>query len=142
MFIKQVSVFLENKKGRLAEVTDILAKAQINVKALSLAETRDFGILRIIVNDWSKCNDVLKQSDFITRVTDLVGVEVDDNPGGICHVLSTIEKAGVNIEYMYAAVKRSKDKAVVLFRVDNNEQAIEALHGEKIDTIPTDFFND
>ena len=140
--IKQVSVFLENKKGRLADVTLLLAKQQINIKALSLAETRDFGILRIIVNDWQKCIDVLKNNDFITRVTDVLGVEIDDNPGGICHALDTIEKVDVNIEYMYAAVKRSKDKAVVLFRVDDNQKALNALHDANIDTIPENFFVD
>ena len=94
MFIKQVSVFLENKQGRLAEVTGILAKDKINIKALSMAESRDFGILRLIVNDWSKCVEVLKKHQFITRTTDVVGVEIDDNPGGLCLVMDTIEQQG------------------------------------------------
>ena len=100
MLIKQVSVFLENKQGRLAEVTGILAKDKINIKALSMAESRDFGILRLVVNDWNKCVDVLKKHQFIVRTTDVVGVEIDDNPGGLCLVMDTIEQQGVNIEYM------------------------------------------
>ncbi|MBP5706662.1 MAG: amino acid-binding protein [Spirochaetales bacterium] len=142
MFIKQVSVFLENKQGRLAEVTGILAKDKINIKALSMAESRDFGILRLIVNDWNKCVEVLKKHSFITRTTDVVGVEIDDNPGGLCLVMDTIEQQGVNIEYMYAAVKRSADKAVVLFRVDDNDKTIKALKEQKISIVPTDFFAD
>ena len=142
MFIKQVSVFLENKQGRLAEVTGILAKDKINIKALSMAESRDFGILRLIVNDWSKCVEVLKKHQFITRTTDVVGVEIDDNPGGLCLVMDTIEQQGVNIEYMYAAVKRSADKAVVLFRVDDNDKTIKALKAQNIAIVPTDFFAD
>ena len=140
MFIKQVSVFLENKQGRLAEVTGILAKDKINIKALSMAESRDFGILRLIVNDWNKCVEVLKKHSFITRTTDVVGVEIDDNPGGLCLVMDTIEQQGVNIEYMYAAVKRSADKAVLLFRVDDNDKTIKALKEQKISIVPTDFF--
>ena len=142
MFIKQVSVFLENKQGRLAEVTGILAKDKINIKALSMAESRDFGILRLIVNDWNKCVDVLKKHQFIVRTTDVVGVEIDDNPGGLCLVMDTIEQQGVNIEYMYAAVKRSADKAVVLFRVDDNDKTIKFLKAQNIAIVPTDFFAD
>ncbi|MCK4597567.1 ACT domain-containing protein, partial [bacterium] len=106
MNIKQVSVFLENKKGRLAEVTALLARQGVNIRALSLADTADFGVLRLIVSDSVKCFNVLKKNDFVAQMTDVIAVEIDDQPGGLNRVLAVFDKSDINIEYMYAFVEK------------------------------------
>jgi hypothetical protein len=125
--VEQISVFLENKAGRLAEVTRILADSKINIRALSLADTSDFGILRLIVNDNAKAKEVLKQQGFTVGKTDVVAVEVADRPGGLHNILHTLFKAGINVEYMYAFVQQSGNNAVIIFRFDNIEDAIRVL---------------
>ena len=125
--VEQISVFLENKAGRLAEVTRILADSKINIRALSLADTSDFGILRLIVNDNAKANEVLKAQGFTVGKTDVVAVEVADRPGGLHNILQTLFKAGINVEYMYAFVQQSGSNAVIIFRFDNIEDAIRVL---------------
>jgi hypothetical protein len=127
MRVEQISVFLENKAGRLSEVTGILAESKINIRALSLADTSDFGILRLIVNDNVKAVECLKQRGFTVGKTDVVAVEVDDRPGGLHHILQVLFKAGVNVEYMYAFVQQSGDNAVIIFRFDNLEEAVRVL---------------
>lgn len=127
MKVQQISVFLENKSGRLAEVTRVLAKASVNIRALSIADTSDFGILRIIVNDIDKAMAVLKENDFTASKTDVVAVEVPDKPGGLSHILDILEKNSINVEYMYAFVERSSDNAVIIFRFDENDRAIQLL---------------
>ena len=126
-YVEQISVFLENKAGRLAEVTRILAETGINIRALSLADTSDFGILRLIVNDNVKAKDVLKQQGFTVGKTDVVAVEVADRPGGLHNILGLLFKAGINVEYMYAFVQQSGNNAVIIFRFDNVEEAIRVL---------------
>jgi len=128
MLIKQISIFLENKKGRLAEVTQVLADEKVNIRALSLADSRDFGVLRIIVDDPNRCLDVLKAKHFIAQTTEVVGIEIEDKPGGLYKVLDIIEANDINIEYMYATVDRSKDNAIVIFRVDDTKKTVEILH--------------
>lgn len=120
MNVKQISVFLENKKGRLAEVTNIIAKAKINIKALSLAETTDFGIVRIIVDSPDKCLMVLKNKGFVVQETDVIAIEVRDKPGGLNDVLKLLNKYDINIEYIYATIERRSDKAVVIFKIPEN----------------------
>ncbi len=127
MEIKQVSIFIENKKGRLADVTKTLADNGINIRALSLAETTDFGILRLIVNDPDRCQQVLSDAGFSARETEVIAVEVPDTPGGLADVLAVFDKAGINVEYMYAFVEKSQDNAVVIFRIDEQGAAVEAL---------------
>jgi len=102
MKVKQLSVFLENKAGRLANVTKVLGAADINILALSLADTSDFGILRLIVNDVEKAKDVLKANHFVCMITEVTAVEVDDRPGGLARILDVLVGKGVNVEYMYA----------------------------------------
>ncbi|MBP7552245.1 MAG: ACT domain-containing protein [Spirochaetes bacterium] len=128
MLIKQISIFLENKKGRLAEVTQVLADEKVNIRALSLADSRDFGVLRIIVDDPNRCLDILKAKRFIAQTTEVVGIEIEDKPGGLYKVLDIIEANDINIEYMYATVDRSKDNAIVIFRVDDTKKTVEILH--------------
>src|SRR5512143_764081 len=104
--VEQIYVFLENKAGRLAEVTRILGDAGINIRALSLADTSDFGILRLIVNDREKANAVLKENGFTVSKTEVVAVEVPDRPGGLSQILQTLDNNSINVEYMYAFVER------------------------------------
>ncbi len=125
--VEQISVFLENKAGRLAEVTRILSEAKINIRALSLADTSDFGILRLIVNDINKAKEELKRGGFTVGKTDVVAVEVSDQPGGLHHILRILQKANVNVEYMYAFVQQSGENAVLIFRFDNLEDAVRIL---------------
>lgn len=127
MSIQQVSVFLENKKGRLAEVTGLLARSGINIRALSLADTADFGVLRMIVDDAEKCRKILKENGMIVRMTDVIGVEVEDRPGGLNRILQLFGKNGINVEYMYAFVEKAKDNAIVVFRIDEIDKAKKAL---------------
>ncbi len=132
MKVDQISIFLENKSGRLAEVTRVLGNAGINVRALSLADTSDFGILRLIVNDSAKAVEVLKQSQFTVSMTQVVAVEVPDRPGGLAHILDILQKENINVEYMYAFVERSADNAVIIFRFDEIDKAIKTLTSKGI----------
>ena len=127
MKVEQISIFLENKSGRLAEVATVLAGAGINIRALSLADTTDFGILRLIVNDTEKAKQVLKDNGFTVGKTEVIAVEVPDRPGGLAHILTVMKDEGVNVEYMYAFVQSSGANAIIIFRFDELEKAIQAL---------------
>ena len=127
MKAEQISVFIENKSGRLAEITRILGEAGINIRALSLADTSDFGILRLIVNDREKAKVVLKEKGFTVSKTEVVAVEVPDKPGGLYQILRTLDSETINVEYMYAFVERCGENAVIIFRFDETDKAIETL---------------
>lgn len=127
MKLEQISIFLENKSGRLAEVTKVLADAGINIRALSLADTADFGILRLIVNDTEMAKKVLKENGFTVGKTEVIGVEVPDRPGGLAGILDVLQKENINVEYMYAFVQKSGDSAIIIFRFDELDRAIETL---------------
>jgi len=133
--VEQISVFLENKAGRLEEVTRILAEANINIRALSLADTSDFGILRLIVNDNNKAKEELKKAGFAVAKTEVVAVEVSDQPGGLHHILRILKKANVNVEYMYAFVQLSGGNAVLIFRFDNLDEALRILKDNNVRVI-------
>lgn len=124
MKVEQISVFLENKSGRLAEVSEVLAKAGINIRALSLADTTDFGILRLIVNDTEKAKQVLKDNGYTVGKTEVVAVEVEDRPGGLARILDVMKDKEINVEYMYAFVQKSGGNAIIIFRFDELEKAI------------------
>ncbi|BAT71315.1 ACT domain protein [Thermosulfidibacter takaii ABI70S6] len=132
MKVEQISVFLENKAGRLAEVAEILGKNGINIRALSLADTTDFGILRLIVNDRQKTKEVLKNAGFTVGITEVVAVEVEDEPGGLAKILTPLAQNGINVEYMYAFVEKSRNKAVLIFKFENIDKAIEVLKANKV----------
>ncbi|MBM4285855.1 MAG: ACT domain-containing protein [Deltaproteobacteria bacterium] len=132
MKVEQISVFLENKAGRLAEVTRILGEAGVNIRALSLADTTDFGILRLIVDKYDLAREVLKGKGFTVGKTEVVAIEVPDRPGGLASVLAVLSRAGINVEYMYAFVQHSGKNAVIIFRFDNLEEAIKLLRQEGI----------
>ena len=127
MKVEQISIFVENKSGRLAEVTGILAKNGINIRALSLADTADYGILRLIVNDIEKTKKLLKDNGFTVGQNEVVAAEVPDRPGGLAGILGALQGKGINVEYMYAFVQKSEGNAVLIFRFDEIENAIETL---------------
>ena len=127
MRVEQIAVFLENKSGRLAEITGILADNAINIRALSVADTADFGILRLIVDKVDAAKKALKENGFTVGKTNVIAVEVADKTGGLASVLKTVEKEGLNVEYMYAFVNKSGENAVLIFRFDDMDKAISGL---------------
>jgi len=135
MNVEQISIFLENKSGRLAEVTGVLSEAGINIRALSLADTADFGILRLIVNDTEKARQVLRDNGFTVEKTRVIAIEVPDKPGGLAKILDTIKDEGINVEYMYAFVQKSGQNAIVIFRFDELEKAITILQKAGVRTL-------
>jgi len=135
MRVKQISVFLENKAGRLADVTAILAGSAVNIRTLSLADTSDFGVLRLIVDHTEKAEEALRQNGFTVRMTDVVAVEVKDQPGGLHAILELLRKAGINVEYMYAFVQQSGNNAIMIFRFDRTDGAIRLLQNNGIPVI-------
>ena len=135
MRVEQISIFLENKAGRLAEVTSILSEAGVNIRALSVADTSDFGVLRLIVDDNAKAEKVLKDSGFSVGKTNVVAVEVEDKPGGLHRILSLLTKAGINIEYMYSLVTQRNGNAVLIFRFDNIDGAVKLMEENGIPVI-------
>jgi hypothetical protein len=127
MRVEQISVFLENKTGRLAEVAGILSEAGVNIRALSVADTSDFGVLRLIVNDSQKAKETLRTHGFTVSKTNVVAVEVPDQPGGLYRILSVLNTAGFNVEYMYAFVQQRGDNAVMIFRFEKIDEAVAVL---------------
>ncbi|MHB1043298.1 MAG: ACT domain-containing protein [Eubacteriales bacterium] len=127
MKIRQVSVFLENKSGRLAQLTRVLGNNGINIRALSIADTTDFGILRLIVNDPEKAYLVLKDAGFTVSTTAVIAVEVEDRPGGLADVLQLLDDKGINIEYLYAFLQKVTSAALVVFRVEQTDEAVNVL---------------
>ncbi|MBO8159309.1 ACT domain-containing protein [Thermosyntropha sp.] len=127
MMAKQISVFLENKAGRLAHVTRVLGEAGINIRALSIADTSDFGILRLIVSDPDKAYEILKESGFTVSETEVIAVQVPDSPGGLAAVLEQMSEENLNIEYLYAFLGTSENNALVIFKVEDIEKARQAF---------------
>ena len=136
MKVEQLSIFLENKPGGLEQVTRILKDAGINIRTLSLADTTDFGILRLIVNNVDAANRVLKEHGFRFSRTTVVAVEVPDRPGGLHSILEVLSKNGINVEYLYAFVERSGENAVIIFRFDAPDKAIEVLQKNGLTVLP------
>lgn len=131
MYIDQISIFLENRAGRILDITEIFGENNINIRALSLADTSDFGILRMIVDDVSRAAEVLKGRGFIVKQSKVVAVEVPDRPGGLASVLRVLAEKDINVEYMYAFFEQPKDKALLIFRFEDTETAAGVLekHG-------------
>ncbi len=134
MAITQLSVFLENKPGKLADAVEAISGAGINIRAMSIADTRDFGILRLIVSDLYAAKKVLSGTSIVLD-TPVIAVKMDDKAGALCHVLQVLDKNAINVEYMYAFTASGKDSAYVVFRVDNANQAEAALNGDGIATL-------
>lgn len=127
MQIKQLSIFVENKEGRLAEITQILAENEVDIRALSLADTTDFGILRIIVNNPDVAVKALRDKGMTVSLTNVIAIGITDKPGGFAQAVKILSEADISIEYLYAFVSRSGGTAYVILRVENNEKAIEVL---------------
>lgn len=127
MKVNQLSVFIENKSGRLADVTRTLADAGINIRALSIADTIDYGLLRLIVNDPAAARDALTEAGFTVALTEVLAIEVPDVPGGLANIIEILAQAGINIEYMYAFVGTSGENAIVIFRIEKADEAITIL---------------
>ncbi len=134
MFIKQLSIFIENKPGRLEEIMDCLSQNNINLRALALADTTDFGILRIIVDDIDKAKTVLKEKEVISKSTDVIAVLIDDKTGGLAHVVSVISSGGVGVEYLYAFLGRTEGKALMVIKTDDDEKTLKILEDNNIET--------
>lgn len=140
MSVKQISVFIENKKGKLAEATRYIAEHDVNLKALSIADTQDFGILRIICENPERANEVLQAGGYITTMTDVLAAAISDTPGSLASILEVLSEANVVVEYTYAFLS-AKTGAYMIFRVDDNQSAAAALAAAGIKTAnQTDLF--
>jgi hypothetical protein len=135
MKIHQLSLFLENKPGRLIEPCRLLAGAGIDMRTLTLADTAQFGILRMIVSDWERARTLLNEAGFVANIVEVVAVEVPDRPGGLAEILELFQGTEVNIEYMYAFPTGSVDRAVLIFRFDKPDDAIARLQAAGINVL-------
>lgn len=133
MLIKQISVFVENKSGRLAEITSVLADNGIDIRALSIADTTDFGILRLIVDKPDKAEQVLKEAGMTVSLTNVIAIGIPDTPGAFAKAMKVLSDTGIGIEYMYAFISRDEGRACVLLRVTDNDEAIAALKRNNIE---------
>lgn len=138
MKLKQISVFLENRAGRLAEVTRVLGDNNINIRALALADTSDFGVLRLLVDKTNEAIEALEKAGFTVCGTDVFGVEIVDRPGGLATVLALLQGAGVNVEYMYAFLERYKENAILIFRFEDEEKGMKVLQEANIHVFTAD----
>ncbi len=138
MKVKQLSIFLQNKEGSLYDALEILTSANINIKALSLADTSDFGILRIVVDNPEKGIEIPKENNFLVKPTDIIAIEMDDTPGGLSGILGIIKKNKINLEYLYAFTHDKIDKAILLLHTDNLDDLISSLENEDITIVPSE----
>lgn len=127
MTVEQISVFVENRSGQLGDVTRVLEKAGINIRALSLSDTTDFGVLRLMADDTEKARDALAAAGFTVGTTPVVAVDVADEPGGLGRVLSVLSEHGINVEYLYAYTQQESTRATIIFRFDRTEEAVNVL---------------
>ena len=127
MSLKQLTIFVENKQGTLVDITDVLARNNVNMRALSIADTQDFGILRLIVNDNETATKALTEAGYLLKMTDVVGVKIGDQPGKLSKALEVLDKANINMEYLYAFMARTEKHAYVVLRVADNDAAEKAL---------------
>jgi hypothetical protein len=135
MKLKQLSLFLENRPGALSRPMRLLAKAGFNILTLSIADANQFGILRLILRDWEKAKKLLEKNGFVVRITDMVAVEVPDQPGGLAKILAVVEKAGLNVEFMYAFTEKRENKGILVFRFDDPDRAIKILQQRKVNVV-------
>ena len=127
MVVKQLSVFIENKSGRLVQITEILGKNQIDIRAVAIADTTSFGILRLIVDDPDRAKMVLREAGFTVSITEVIAISIEDEPGGLSKALRVLSNAQISVEYMYAFLSREDKTAYVIFRVEDNDEAVQAL---------------
>lgn len=132
MSIQQISVFLENKTGRLADVTRLIADAKVNIRAISIADTADFGILRLIVDKPADAAEALARGGFTTRMTDVLAIEIPDRPGSLARVMEVFKETKVNIEYLYASLEKDNSTAVVIFKVEDVDHCLKIAEEHKL----------
>jgi len=137
MTLKQLSVFLENKPGALSRPCRLLGDAGINIQTFALADTQQFGILRLVLHQWDEAKQLLEKNGFAVKVTEVVAVEVPDRPGGLAELLEVLERARINVEYMYAFTVKQNGKGLMIFRFDQPELAIARLHSATLNTVGT-----
>jgi hypothetical protein len=135
MKLQQLSIFLENKPGQLKMACELLAQSKINISTLSLADTKEFGILRLLIRDWEKAKSALEKGGYVVKQTEVLAVEVADRPGGLAELLNPIEAAKLNIEYMYAFSAGRKGKAVMIFRFSDPDRALNVLQAAGVNVI-------
>ena len=133
--MKQISIFIENEKGKLAEVTSLLAKQNINLKALSIADTTDYGILRIVVDETEEALNILTEAGFLTKINNVIGVDIEDKPGSLNRIISALSNEHISVEYTYAFTSVEIGKAFMVFRVNDNEKACAALKNAGIHAV-------
>jgi hypothetical protein len=137
MEIKQISVFLENTTGRMGDVTRVLAKAGINIRAISIADTADFGILRLIVDKYGDAVKALGEAGFTTRLSDVAAIEIDDVPGSLAKIMELFQNSKVNIDYLYASLENKTGKAVVIFKMEDHEKGLSIIKEHGLVTVET-----
>ena len=142
MAVKQISVFIENKEGRIKKAIDTLAKANINIRALSIADTAKYGILRLIVSDNEKAIEALEKDGFIVKENEVLLLTVPDEPNGLNSTLAVFDEKGINLEYLYAFVSNKTDEALVVMRLEDMEKAVEALEANNIKILETEDIKD
>lgn len=135
MAIKQLTVFVENKQGSLVSVTDTLSKHEVNIRALSIAETQDFGMLRLIVNDTATAEKVLSEAGYLIKINEVVGIKIGDAPGKLSAALNVLDEKKINIDYLYAFMSRTEKHAYVVVRVEDNAAAEKAIEDAGLHTI-------
>lgn len=138
MYVQQLSIFVENKKGRLANIAKILANADIDIRALCVADTNDFGVLRLIVDKPELAVKTLKQSNFTVSLTDVIAIGINDIPGSFAKIMELLSDHSVSVEYMYAFIGRDKGKAFIILRVDDNDKALSILTENKVILLNSD----
>ena len=138
MNIKQLSLFVENKPGALNAICQVLSKNNISIRTLSLADTQQFGILRLLVKEWELARDVLSAAGFLVKITDVVALPVADCPGGLAAILDVLDLNKISVEYMYAFISKSVDTAYVILRVEDNERAAQVLQESGVKLVSED----
>ena len=138
MKIKQLSIFLQNKMGSLAKPLEVLTVADVNIRAMCMADTSEFGILRLVVDDPEKGKKALEQNNFLVKMTEIIGVEMNDTPGGLTTVLKTIRDNNIDLEYLYAFTHDKADKAILLLHADDIDKLIEVLQNNNITIVPSE----
>ncbi len=135
MKTKQISVFVDNRPGRLASVAGVLREEKIDIRAISMADAPDFGIFRIVVEDWERGRAALKRAGFVTEVSDVIAVAVEDRPGGLADILEVFAEHQLNVEYMYAFLTERNGRAILFFRFEDTDRAVEALRAAGVPTV-------
>lgn len=138
MKLNQISVFLENRKGRLWKALNVLSEADVNIRALSIADTSEFGILRMIVPEPDRAKDVLAENNFVVKVNEVIAVEVPDEPGGLEGILGVLNSADINVEYLYAFVEKKSEKAIVVLRTEDIDAGIKTLEEAGVSVLSAD----